>query len=184
MEQPDNDLILRFTQGDFRAFTDIYDRYYLTIYRFVRKFIPEREEAEDIMANTFIKLWKLHSNFESSHNIKAFLYITARNACFDSLRHQKRQSEKQKELFYFLSQRPAEEHFQNDVETEVLKSIFLEIEKLPPSVRAVFKMAYIEGKSNDEIAAHLHITNQSVRNNKHRAIKLLRMAILNGNMDL
>ncbi|HTI08444.1 MAG TPA: RNA polymerase sigma-70 factor [Puia sp.] len=184
MEQPDNDLILQFNQGDIQAFSVIYDTHYVSIYRFVRQFIHEREEAEDIVANTFIKLWKLRSNFESRHNIKAFLYITTRNACFDSLRHQKRQSEKQKELFYFLSQRPAEEHFQDDVETEVLKSIFREIEKLPPSVRTVFKMAYIEGKSNDEIAAHLHITNQSVRNNKHRAIKLLRMAILNTNMDL
>jgi len=183
MEQPDNDLILRFNQGDFRAFTDIYDRYYLTIYRFVRKFIPEREEAEDIMADTFVKLWRLHANFEFEYNIKAFLYVTSRNACFDSIRHQKRQSEKQKEFSYLFGQQPVEDYLQEDVETAVLKSILQEIEKLPLSPKIVFKMAFFEGKSNDEIAAHLHINNQSVRNYKHQAVKLLRIALLNANMN-
>jgi len=66
----------------------------------------------------------------------------------------------------------------DDVKTLVLKAIHKEIEKLPRSCRQVFKMAYLEGLSNSQIAETLSINNQSVRNHKLRAIKILRMALL------
>jgi RNA polymerase sigma-70 factor (ECF subfamily) len=181
MEQPDNDLIIQFNQGDTEAFTAIYNNYYLILYNFVKKFVPEREDAEDITADIFIKLWRLHANFDSIKNIEAFLYITGRNACLDFLRHLQRQSEKQKELMHVLLQQPAEGVLQENLKAEVLKAIHKEIERLPRSCRNVFTMAYLEGLSNSEIAETLQINNQSVRNHKQRAIKLLRIALLNRN---
>jgi len=182
MEQLDNDLIIQFNHGDTEAFTAIYNNYYLTLYNFVKKFIPEREDAEDITADIFIKLWRMHTRFDSIKNIEAFLYITGRNACLDFLRHLQRQSEKQKEMLHVLMQEPAEGFLQEDLKAEVLKSIHKEIEKLPRSCRNVFKMAYLEGLSNSQIADTLRINNQSVRNHKQRAIKLLRIALLNKNV--
>jgi RNA polymerase sigma-70 factor (ECF subfamily) len=181
MEQPDNDLIFQFNHGDTGAFTAIYNSYYLTLYNFVRKFVPEKEDAEDITADIFVKLWRLHTRFDSINNIKAFLYITARNACLDFLRHLQRQSEREKEMLHVLMQQPAEGLLQEDLKAEVVKSIHIEIEKLPRSCRNVFKMSYLEGLSNSQIADTLQINNQSVRNHKQRAIKLLRIALLNKN---
>jgi RNA polymerase sigma-70 factor (ECF subfamily) len=182
MEQPDTDLLSQFNHGDTEAFTAIYNNYYFTLYNFVRKFVPEREDAEDITADIFVKLWKMHAKFDSIQNIEAFLYITGRNACLNFLRHLQRQNEKQKELLHILLQQPAEGALQEDLKTEVLKSIDKEIAKLPKSCGKVFKMAYLEGLSNGEIAEALQINNQSVRNHKQRAIKLLRIALLNRNM--
>ncbi|HEX9504022.1 MAG TPA: RNA polymerase sigma-70 factor [Patescibacteria group bacterium] len=179
MEQPDNDLILQFNHGDTEAFTAIYNNYYLTLYYFVKKFIPEREDVEDITADIFIKLWRMHANFDNIKNIEAFLYITGRNACLDFLRYLQRHDEKQKELLHILL-KDSVEGVQEDLKAEILKSIYKEIEKLPRSCRNVFKMAYLEEMSNSEIAEHLQINNQSVRNHKQRAIKLLRIALLNG----
>jgi RNA polymerase sigma-70 factor (ECF subfamily) len=182
MEQPDNNLIAQFTRGDTEAFTAIYNAYYPTLYSFVKKFIPEREDAEDITADIFVKLWRMHANFDNIKNIEAFLYITARNACLDFLRQLKRRNEKQKELLYVLLQEPAEGILPEDIKAEVLAAILEEIEKLPRSCRNVFKMAYLEGLSNSEIAESLRINNQSVRNHKLRAVKLLRIALLNRNL--
>lgn len=182
MEQPDHDLIIQFKQGDAGAFSAIYNKYFHTLYSFVRKFIPEKEDAEDITAEIFLKLWRLRANLESIKNIEAFLYITARNACLDFLRHMKRQSEREKELLYMLLQQPADSLLEDDVKTEVLKAIHQEIFRLPESCRRVFEMAYMEGRSNEEIAAVLKINNQSVRNHKQRAIKLLRLTLLNRNI--
>jgi len=179
MEQPDNDLIIQFNHGDTEAFTAIYNNYYLTLYNFVKKFIPKREDAEDITADIFVKLWRMHTRFDSIKNIEAFLYITGRNACLNFLQSLQRQSEKQKELLHVLLQEPAEGTLQEDVKTEVLQIILKEIEKLPRSCQNVFKMAYLEGLSNSEIADTLGINNQSVRNHKQRAIKLLRITLLN-----
>jgi RNA polymerase sigma-70 factor (ECF subfamily) len=182
MEQPDNDLINQFSHGDTEAFTAIYNKYYLTLYHFVKKFIPEKEDAEDITADIFIKLWKMHTKLHTIQNIEAFLYITGRNNCLNFLRYLQRQNEKQKELLHILLQQPAEGTLQEDLKAEVLRSINTEIARLPRSCGKVFKMAYLEGLSNGEIAEALQINNQSVRNHKQRAIKLLRMALLNKNM--
>jgi len=182
MEQPENDLIVQFSQGDSLAFTAIYNRYYSRLYYFVRKFVPEREDAEDITADVFAKLWKMRHNLHTIKNLEAFLYITGRNACLDFLRHMQRRHLRQKELIYVLLQQPGEGELEEDVKTKVLQSIYAEIEKLPRSTRTVFKMAYLEGMSNGDIASALSINNQSVRNYKLRAVKLLRVSLLNKNM--
>jgi RNA polymerase sigma-70 factor (family 1) len=182
VQQPENDLIVQFNEGDTEAFTTIYNRYYSTLYYFVRRFIPEREDAEDITADIFAKLWHLRANLQTIKNIEAFLYITGRNACLDFLRHIQRRNLRQKELFETLLQQPEEGVLDEEVKTAVLRTIYAEIEKLPRSTRNVFKMAYLEGMSNGEIADALNINNQSVRNYKLRAVKLLRIALLNKNM--
>ena len=182
MEQPDNDLIFQFNHGDTEAFTAIYNKYHLTLYSFVNKFLPEREDAEDITADVFVKLWKLRANFDNIKNIEAFLYITGRNACLDYLRHLQRQHEKQKELLHVLLQEPADGILQENLKAEVLKTIHKEIDSLPRSCRKVFKMAYLEGLTNGQIAETLKINNQSVRNHKQRAIKILRIALFNKNV--
>lgn len=183
-QQPENDLIVHFNEGDTEAFTTIYNRYYSTLYYFVKRFVPEREDAEDLTADIFTKLWNLRANLHTIKNIEAFLYITGRNACLDFLRHVQRRNMRQKELLYVLLQQPEEGTLDEDVKTLVLKTIYTEIERLPRSTRNVFKMAYLEGLSNSQIADALNINNQSVRNYKQRAVKLLRVALMNRNMVL
>ena len=177
MEQPDNDIITRFNRGEALAFTAVYNEYYPAIYYFVRRFIADREDAEDITADVFVKLWKMHANLESIANIKAFLYVAARNTCIDFLRYTRRQNENRKKLLYLLEQEPSEGPLQDDLWTEMLQYIYKEIDKLPRSCRKVFKMSYLEGRSNSDISKALHINPQSVYNHKQRAIKLLRLAL-------
>jgi RNA polymerase sigma-70 factor (family 1) len=182
MQQDDNDIIRRFNQGSTQAFTAIYNQYYPTLHYFVRRFIHDPEDAEDITADIFIRLWKIRTRFDSVQNIKAFLYITARNACIDFLRHRERMNENQEKMSYLLRQQPDDAFPQDDLWAEVLTYIYQEIEKLPGSCRKVFKMAYLEGLSNNEISQTLHINPQSVYNYKQRALKLLRLALLRKNI--
>jgi len=77
----------------------------LSIY-FIKRFIDEREDVEDITATIFLKLWKLRADFESLHDIRAFLYATARNTCLDLLRSKEIMNERQEELLHTLLQTP------------------------------------------------------------------------------
>jgi len=65
-------------------------------------------------------------------------------------------------------------------QAELLQRIYEEIEKLPKKCRQVFKLAYLDGLSNEEIAELLHINYQSVKNQKVRALKILRLALNKG----
>ena len=75
-----DDLIHQFNRGHQAAFTTIYDRYQPAIFYFVRKFIPDTAQAEDITAEAFIKLWQRRENFNNEKSIAGFLHTTARNA--------------------------------------------------------------------------------------------------------
>ena len=171
------DLVRQFNRGHQAAFATIYDRYQPAIFYFIKKFIPDSAEAEDITAETFIKLWQRRENFDNERSIASFLHVTARNASIDWLRSEKKEVHNRQDLLYLLNQDQYTE-FQEDIKGEVLRLIKIEIDKLPRKIKQVLIMSYVEGKSNEEIAQLLNIRNQSVRNHKARALNLIRLAII------
>ncbi len=185
MKNPGHHFIVGFQQGSKEAFAAVYNMHYSRLYSFIKKLIDDREEAQDITAETFVKLWKLHANFNTEENIKAFLYITARNACMDFLRYRQRQTVNKQAFGYTLTEKDEVVSIPNDeIKTAVLKQLHSEIENLPTQCKRIFKMAWLEGKKNAVIAEQLSLTEQTVRNQKARAIKILRLALENYNMEL
>jgi RNA polymerase sigma-70 factor (family 1) len=168
--------IERFCQGDRRDFKCVYDLYFETIYTFAYNLVKDAEEAQDITTETFIKLWRLHANFENLNNIKAFLYITSRNACFDYFRKLQRQRSGQKEILYLLrNENEAENRAENKmIDAEVFGELSRQIEELPFSCKKVFKLIYFNNFTTSEIAENMGISNQNVLNQKARAIRILR----------
>src|SRR5260370_13259962 len=98
MEQSVDDLISQFNQGNSRAYTTIYNLCAPSIYYFAKRFVDDRAVAEEITADTFIKLYRLHTKFDTLPNIQAFLRITTRNACLNYLRDLKLKDQKRQEL--------------------------------------------------------------------------------------
>ncbi len=186
MKNPGQHIIAGFQQGSKDAFAEVYNLHYSRLYAFIKKLVDDKEEARDITAETFVKLWKLHANFNTQDNIKAFLYITARNACMDFLRYRQRQMANKQEFNYVLLQQEnnVAATSNDEIKTLVLKQIHSEIENLPTQCKRIFKMAWLEGKKNAEIAEQLELTEQTIRNQKARAVKILRLALANYNMEL
>src|SRR5687768_3909645 len=87
----DKDLIIKFKEGDQRAYTRVFEEYSSRLIYFAQEFINNRPEAEDIVVGIFTKLWKIHQNFDTIENIRAFLYIAVRNKCLDYLRSVQKQ---------------------------------------------------------------------------------------------
>jgi RNA polymerase sigma-70 factor (ECF subfamily) len=107
--------------------------------------------------------------------VKAFLYITVRNASLNFLRHLAVRESTQKELLYLGRDREEAFVLNSMIKTEVLKEIYGEIEKFPEKRRHIFKLAYLEGMKNEEIAHKLDISVSTVKTQKARAILALRV---------
>ena len=176
MKNLSSDLITQFKGGSTQAFSKIYNYYYRPLYFFARRLVTDTQEAEDIVAESFIKLWNKHTDFQTLQNVKAFLYIATRNACFNFLKSSQTQSSTHKELFYLSDE--DECIFQHEVTTELLHLLHTDIERLPPKRRKIVKMI-LEGFTDKQIADKLNITSKTVRNQKANAIQLLRDAFLN-----
>ena len=89
-EQAGDEIVSGFNKGNQRSFSSIFNTYYASLCFFAERMILDKQEAEDIVEETFVKLWRLHANFETMQNIKAFLYITTKNACLNYIKQSDR----------------------------------------------------------------------------------------------
>jgi len=181
MKQLTDELLNEFSQGSPHAFQTIFDSFRMRIFYFVKNLIDDRLTAEEITSDTFVKLHRLHDKFNTLNNIQAFLFITARNASLDFLKYRQRQRQHQSELQQHEEQSPETDiplFAETNIEADVLQFIYTEIEKLPQRTRHIFKLFYIEGKSLGEIAGIMGTSQQTVANQKHTALKQLRMKAL------
>lgn len=162
--------------GSKTAFEKIYRQEYIVVFYTARRFIADIQAAEDLTTETFLKLWERLGAFNSLPAIRSFLFVTIKNACLNHLRAEKRSTERQQQLSYLLEQEGEEDIANQQLMAIIYQYLEDEIEKLSPQLKRVFKMAYIDGMSNEDIATVLGINNQSVRNDKARALKQLRLA--------
>jgi RNA polymerase sigma-70 factor (family 1) len=172
-----SDIISGFHKGNSRAFDLLFDMFFPALCYFANKLIEERQEAEDIVLDTFQKLWARREHFETMPNIKAFLYITVRNTCLNYLRYRETQRKRTREMIKLMPERFEEDAEQQRIRAEVMKNIYSEIEKLPKKCREVFELYYFEGMKANEIAEQLQISESTVRNQKVRALQLLKTAL-------
>lgn len=175
-EQDIDHLVESFKKDDQYAFRQIYEVYYRRIFRFARSFL-DLQDAEDITANTFIKLWERRSSFETSQHIQGFLHVTVRNGCLDFL-----QREKYARIYKERVTKLQSKSMNYDTESIFLKAelksrIVAELDKLPPRTKRVCYLAYFEGLKNEEIAQLVGIKYQTVCNMKLFALKKLRLAL-------
>jgi RNA polymerase sigma-70 factor (ECF subfamily) len=176
--QLDSETLLAFTQGDKSAFSAVYNRYYDEILYFTHKLTSSKEEAEDITIEIFLKLFKMHERFTNEPNIKAFLYITARNGCLNYLRMVRQRKTDRKDFSDNDNGANEIEDLESQhaiIESLLIKEIYGAVEDLPERCRQVFKMIYIEGLEADVIAHQLSITTATVRSQKRHALDLLRI---------
>ncbi|MCS3798818.1 RNA polymerase sigma-70 factor [Niastella sp. OAS944] len=172
----DNDIIVSLKNGDPEALQTLLKHYYSALCLFAERLVGNSAAAEDIVGESFVKLWKKRTDFENHQNLKAFMYITIRNACLNYIKQAKRDSLSKKQHAYLTGEK--EEFVLNEmIRAEVLKEIMDAINNLPEQCRKVLKLGYLEGKKNQEIAAELNISVHTVKNQKARGIQLLKIRL-------
>ncbi|HEX4851918.1 MAG TPA: sigma factor, partial [Puia sp.] len=82
-QQKPGNILRLFNQGDRSAFTAIYNSYSNRVFLYAKYLLNSSVEAEDIVSDTFLKLWHVKARFRTQDKISAFLVITTRNACYD-----------------------------------------------------------------------------------------------------
>ncbi|SMC87622.1 RNA polymerase sigma-70 factor [Pedobacter africanus] len=171
------DVVSGLRQGKNHALTILFDRYFTSLCHFATRLVQDSEDAKDIVLVTFNKLWNSRENFHSEQNIKSFLYIAVKNACFDFLKVNGRRLAHH-ESFSTLDEINEGDFELRQVETELLRKIYEEAAKLPEKCRKVFELTYLEELNSSEIAQQLNISISNVTSQRARAIQLLKIALL------
>lgn len=165
-EYSDNDLFYMLCDDKHTAeaaFSELFSRYSPRIYAYCRRFIGNREEAQDIFQETFIRFHQSASKDRVMTNVPAFILRIARNLCVNF-----KKREKQAVSFedYMVPDYASDN---NSEKTELLDLIKDALEVLPDEYKEPFILREYHGLSYNEIA---EITGQQLSNVKvriHRA---------------
>lgn len=179
----DDELIERFRNGDTRVFAMVHDMDYQTYVYFTYQITQDKDAAVSIVTESYVKLWKLHENFNSAADIKAFMYTVCRNEAYTFNRDRSRKSEvlvadMETELDNRVEGYNARSAADQENEVFLLKAelhsmLNEKIKQLPKQPRKVINLVK-KGLSNDEIAKRLRVSVNAVKVAKTKAINQLR----------
>lgn len=181
----DNDLALvqAAQRGDKRAFAQLVEKYEQRVYNLARKMMRDQQDAEDVLQETFISVYRNLGNFHSDSSFSTWLYRIATNASLMKLRSRKPPPLSLDEPVESGDGANTLPHEIVDwgitpeqalLSGETRAQMDAAIANLPESLRAVFVLRDIEGLSVQETADVLDISIPNVKTRLHRARLLLR----------
>jgi len=168
-----DELIILIRERNQKAFTFLYDNYSKALFGVINSIANNQEEAEDVLQNTFVKIWNNFSSYdESKGRLYTWMLNIARNLAIDSTRskHEKIRSKiqsvndtvYQKNNLYFT----AIEH-----ESIGIKTI---LNTLKEEHKIIIDLAYFEGYTQEEISKKLNLPLGTVKTKVRQAILTLR----------
>lgn len=157
---------------DPESFALLYDAYVGPIYRFIYVKVSNKEEAEDIASDTFLKAWQyLIGEQADVANFRAFIYQIARNRVVDAYRERARKNEQGLNEADAVTAAPNFHKIDATLEGEWL---YGKMKQLKQEYQEVLLLRYVEELSLREIATILGKGSTAVRVTLHRAVKKLK----------
>jgi RNA polymerase sigma-70 factor (family 1) len=168
------DYVYAFQRGEERGFNYFFNLLYPALTYYAFRILNDKFAAEDVVGESFVKIWERHSTFSHPKVIKSWMYTTVRNGCLNKLQQQQRTQAQQQLLARQLEDNHETYVLHEIIRAEVLRELYQNIETLPTACRQIFKMLYIQGKSVREIAEELELSISTIKNQKARGLALLR----------
>jgi RNA polymerase sigma factor (sigma-70 family) len=176
----DTDLLVRFRdpQTKEQAFTSLIKKYQEKLYWHIRRMVVDHDDANDVVQNMFIKVWKGLENFREDSQLYTWLYRIATNESLSFLEQQKRRaSVSLSDVENGLSNRiVADKHFDpNRLEWKLQ----LAIQQLPEKQRVVFNLRYYDEMPYEKMSRVLETSEGALKASYHHAVKKIENFILN-----
>jgi RNA polymerase sigma-70 factor (ECF subfamily) len=168
-------LLAKVEHGDQQAMGLLFDRYSGMVYSVALRVLNDTGQAEDVMQDIFIQIWKKPSAFVSGRgSLGAWLVVVARNRAIDALRR-RRPTDSVEDVVLASSTDLGAEAERNTM----MEKVRAYMQQLPPEQRKSVEMAYFEGLSHSEIAEKTGDPLGTVKTRIRLALITLRKAMQN-----
>ncbi|GAA3650963.1 RNA polymerase sigma-70 factor [Flavivirga jejuensis] len=169
-------------KGNRKAFRVLFERYYKKLLDYAVTYTHNLHEAEDIVQQTFITLWKNRLKINTEKSVKSYLYRITYNTYIDTYRKQK----KRDAFFNELKEQALRERITEDPEALEKRIIKLKniIETLPEQCKQILYMNKFQGLKYKEISEQLDISVKTVESHMYTAYKKIRKAFKEDNLFL
>lgn len=177
------ELLRAFKRGDTNAFEALFKSHHKRLYNFLFSLLKSKEDAEEILQETFVKMWENRMFFDENYPFQALLFKIARNSFLDHSRKKVNKAvfDSEFDLSARLSENSTDDYVLYWETKDIIKKI---IDGLPPKRRQIFLMQKIEGLSRLEIAQQLNISIITVDSQLLKANKFFKEEFQKYNMLL
>lgn len=180
MEKDDRKLITDLKDENKRdlAFHELVNKYQERLYWHIRKIVLNHEDANDILQNTFIKVWKGIGNFREESSLYTWLYRIATNESLTLINSNKRKSfvSMNETSEFMLNNLMSDPYFEgNEIQLKLQQAIL----ELPEKQRLVFNMKYFDEIKYDEMSKILDTSVGALKASYHHASKKIEEYIKN-----
>ena len=164
-------LCVHLKSGNQKAFKTLFEQYWEAMFLKANSIIRDREVAQDIVQEIWIKLWNQREKLEIS-NFESYIFRSVSYGCFKYLRDNKFTTS-QLQIIDSLSVSNPDVDDQHNLEA-TQKVIDKSLEELSPRCQEIFTLSRLEDMPNEEIAVKLGISRRSVENQVSLALKVIR----------
>jgi RNA polymerase sigma-70 factor, ECF subfamily len=172
MQLSDQELIDKLRNGSTRdkAFSELVNKYQERLYWHIRKIVLNHEDSDDVLQNTFLKVWKNLDGFREESSLFTWLYRIAVNESLTFINTQKkRQTIPFQDVSEYLKNRlEADDYYEG---TEIQKKLQQAILTLPEKQRLVFNMRYFDELPYQQMSEILETSVGALKASFHHAVK-------------
>ena len=167
-------LLQNVKNSDKAAFKQLFQQYYPTLFRFVVFRMHDEDLAEDIVQDTFLRIWNIRVTLDPKKSFFSLIAKISTNLCYDHFRYQEVRFRHKNTI-----PKPEQSHYDDPQKSQELNELQDEInrivnEQLPEKCRVIFILSRMEGLVNKDIAAILDLSKRTVENQLYRALKILK----------
>ncbi|WML40408.1 RNA polymerase sigma factor SigX [Neobacillus sp. OS1-2] len=159
------------------VFDELYQKYHHDVFQFLFYMVRNKEQAEDLVQEVYIRVFKSYHRFEGKSSEKTWLFSIARNVAIDFFRKQKGWKERIFEKFDWSTNQVKDENpipEEITVQREEIKWIYKCLEFCTLDQRSVIILRYLQDLSISETAQALGWTESKVKTTQHRSLKVLK----------
>lgn len=177
VSKSNQELLLLIQKDDRIAFYHLYDRYCRRLYGFVLRYLKQKEDAEEIVQEVFVKIWESRNKIDAYSSFEAFLFTIAYNTTISLLRKRTNEA-KYLDHLKSLQQSINSPDLIDEIQyNELNNRVKLLLNELTPRQQEIFQLSREDGLTHDEIAKKLDISVNTVKKHMANSLTFLKTQI-------
>lgn len=161
-----------------KAFKELLDLYQKRLYWHIRKMVITHENANDVLQNTFLRIYKSLPGFKQKSSLNTWMFRIAYNESLRFLEQEKKKTHSSIDDLSktYMNNLVADPFFEGDMAQLKLQSV---LASLPEKDRQIFQMKYYDNLKFHELGDILHLNQSTLKTSYYRTVKLIEKNIEN-----
>lgn len=163
-----------------KEFDAIFRKTYSRLYFYALSLLSDESDADDVVEEVFVELWKRRDEIEWGNNLNSFLYRAVYTRSLNTIKRNSKSTKRLDTLDAINAKRiewlssMEQEPISNVEDAELRQTIANAIDELPEKCGRVFRMSYLNGMRNKDIAEEMDLSVRTVEAHMYHALQFLR----------